>query len=841
MRIKHAKKLRFLPGLIGKKDTTSETPLRLDRGGLSQFMNSHFKDWKSFLITVPFFDQIKSGLLFKTDKYSGKISSSEGADEYIGEMENFWKELICLLDSPSGLLLKSYKETHLSNVLKHPFSEEFQHDWMFLSNDQIIVFEIGKSNNLDNPVSTMQKKWTQVFTNILPKIQFIVWWFLKHLTTKMEISDELFDSLVEGFLSSHVKVFIFFPNISEEKFRDTLFKSWEEANVLEASDLSWKQLYFLVEPPRKPKELPVFLKVKKDDLSVTKLDSQQLESFLQCTSKNDSLDLSTKYPSFSSFVEYICALFAMGYFLDDGKIKSFDQEAPLPVDERFGEDQIKFLEKEKILKGKKLHQLGVTLSPQQLQILKNDRKLVLLVGEPGTGKTVVLQARAFLAAQDPEVSYIYFFSPSCKTSLREKVDNFVDFSEYWETFMTKNYKFLTEEELFGLIDTPIKTLHKTVLFLDEIYFEELDYNQLVQTKASRYREKFFQLSIQVFPHLRACWMANIVAPIMRNVGKRPPEFFAGDIFNITPLSVQYRSSKHISLFSSTYLHSYNNAADASSSRTPGCFLSSEFEVQTLEYSSKETLDFSTLEDKLGKQRWAIVFCEIGEIQKWKQFLKKCGKFSKSFVNPSDCGCHDSEFGGGETDSVVMIIDHVPTCSITSSSNEFSTRAIYSLAITRAQLSLRIYVQKEFSKLTEKFISMREWSVTQELLMKARTARPIDFSDNNLEAMKPILGQLYQISIKNEDTELMKKLMEHFPEKESPDEHPKAEALIRSLMGGFKSRKFLKSDCFKEFKKRFGEKIRDHMKNSKEQTENANDDPMGSPPSMTSIVGKFLFV
>ena len=474
----------------------------------------------------------------------GKILTT-GVDEYIGEIENFWKEFISLLDNPSGLLLKSYKNQQLNKILKVPFQEEFQFDWLYVSHDQLIVFEIGRSKKLDSPASSIQNKLVQVFTNILPKLQFKVWWFLKHLAIKETMDDTEFESMVKEFLDHHVKVFVYLPNISLKSFKKTLPESWEKAGISQSSSLSWNQVRFLVEPSEPCKKLPEFLKLEKtpggSSLSVTELDSETLKTFLQCHSKQPSPKSSKDSLKFEEYLESIASLCAMGYFLDRGEIANYVQD-PLTVDQRFKEDQISFLGKEKLLKGKNLVQLNLTLSPQQIQILERNKKLVLLVGEPGTGKTVELQARAFLASQDPEVSYIYFFSPEVKTSLREKVDEFVNFPEYRENFAAKNYKFLTEEELFGLMDATKEVLHKTVLFLDEVYFEEIDYKELVQTRASEYREKFFQLSIHVFPHLRACWMANIVAPILRNGGPPPPEFFAGDIFYITPLSVQYRQS-----------------------------------------------------------------------------------------------------------------------------------------------------------------------------------------------------------------------------------------------------------------------------------------------------------
>ena len=64
------------------------------------------------------------------------------------------------------------------------------------------------------------------------------------------------------------------------------------------------------------------------------------------------------------------------------------------------------------------------------------------------------------------------------------------------------------------------------------------------------------------------------------------------------------------------------------------------------------------DDKLGRNRWAIVFCEKEQMGKWERSLNASGKFAKCYVNSSETGCHDSAFGGGETDSVVMIIDCV---------------------------------------------------------------------------------------------------------------------------------------------------------------------------------------
>ena len=165
--------------------------------------------------------------------------------------------------------------------------------------------------------------------------------------------------------------------------------------------------------------------------------------------------------------------------------------------------------------------------------------------------------------------------------------------------------------------------------------------------------------------------------------------------------------------------------------------------------------------------------------------------------------------------------------------EFSTRAIYSLAITRAQLSLRIYIREDYSDLLDKFTNMRELNETQQILMKARTTRPIDFCEENLELMCPILNQLYHISIKNEDRDLMNNLLDNFPEKKFPDCQPNAELLIKSLAGSFKSKDFLKSNAVKRFKKQFELAIKDQLC-VEQQT--YNDDPLRSPLKVASIIG-----
>ena len=472
----------------------------------------------------------------------------------------------------------------------------------------------------------------------------------------------------------------------------------------------------------------------------------------------------------------VAALLALSFFVNKKlEIEEF-AKLPLTTDEKFLDDQQKFIGKEPESQFLFLQQLNITLSPQQHRILTQNKKLLLLVGEPGAGKTVLLLAKAFVAATDPSIESIFYYAPSVKTALKEDVHKFVQYPEYEELFSEK-FKYLSDEELFNLENKSFKHLQETVLLIDEIYFEA--YDERKQKHGANFSQNFFQLSRKVFPYLRNCWMANIVASGLSEDFEIMSNFFNHQFFSIQPLSVQYRSSSHIGTFSTNYLHE-SRQIGWSSVRVPGSFMSSQTEVSIRIYDHRDALDISAFDDNLNYDRWAIVFCEASEVSAWECKLRKSGKFSRTFVTSCFIGCHECQFSGGESISVAIYVDHIP------SEDPEQIFPVLNLAITRAQSHLTIHVKKEFYPRMENFFQLRDQNEKQVALMDARAGLPIDFSKISSEKMPELVNKLYAVAFAKSDRKLFIELLDQFK-----NHQPTAELLVQN-MKGWKNKNFLET-------------------------------------------------
>ena len=707
---------------------------------MREFSQKYFKMWDKGIITIPNFDRIKSGLVYHTDENLGQLHQSS-SNEYIGEMQNFWIEFISLLDSPVGLLMKKYTNSLLSKVLKHPYNEPFEFDWLYCSTNQIVVFEIGRTANTEDPTTTVQNKIEQLFKKLIPRIQFLVWSLLRQIGQNIDLTDEQFDYKCEQFIRDFVRVVLFFPNINVDKLKSVLPKARETANLSRVSELAWTQAYILVEAPLSvSKKTPSLLKLNATDI-VQKSKETLLSMFSQ-SKENANVSTTAELTS-------IASILALGYFLDeDGTIDEFSA-TPLSLDEKFLDEQKKFMKNRTYKTGRarqtRLEQLNITLSPQQHRIWEEDKKLVLLAGEPGAGKTVMLLAKAFKSSLDPKISSILFYAPETKTALRNDVSRFVEYPEYREQFLQK-FKFVSRDELYALKDRSFADLHRTVLLIDEIYFE---YNESGVGNESR--SQFFRLSVEIFPHLRNCWMTNIVATRQSDSFQTLAKFFAVEMFHVQPLTVQYRSSSHIGVFSTNYLHGFKELA-TSSVRTPGCFMSSEIEISIQTYHLSSDIDLSVFDSKLNDKRWAIVFSHSSKQQEWRNQLESAKKFSQIFICSSSSNCGTCEFSGGEADSIVVVVDDFVE------GTEDEIYPVYNLAITRAQSRLSIYVRQEIQTHLQNFLDKRLLSLEEKILLDARANVPgLDLRGIRPQKMPGIVEKLYGIAISNEDSNLLQKI------------------------------------------------------------------------------------
>ena len=494
------------------------------------------------IVTIPDFDRSNFNKLYQLGDYLNQQMSSR-IHKYIGEVENFWPRFKNWISpSSGGVMVHGYSQQELRKILDSKLLFNFEFDWIFFSKSRITIFEAGLHFSKDEE-KIIRHKLHQVFTKIIPAFQIILWFFLQHLLGKEKSAEKFAD-----FINNHFSVVVFLADVNTHKVESLL------SSVLSKPEMLDFDLNLI---PESKLNLVHFVGNSSDD-------SENVEKFSRIRMKgNGSFTVETCNKIHFNTAEYsdlncpthseerymepirraLIGLFALGYLVcnedQNPTIERLKQD-PEDLDYRFQQDLKLFLKaKNRTIKEtfrKALENFNLALSPQQLEILQEDPKILIVRGEPGCGKTILLLGKALEAALDENVDHIYFCTPENKDDLKKYVANFIT-QENFKDFYERKFSFLTNKNLLQELGrkTP-KELRKSVLLMDEFYFdsgEDLEID----------REKFFNFCISTFAHLRNCWITSIVVNYYWQWIEILPTYLPVEMFCVKPLNVQFRLVK----------------------------------------------------------------------------------------------------------------------------------------------------------------------------------------------------------------------------------------------------------------------------------------------------------
>ena len=124
--------------------------------------------------------------------------------------------------------------------------------------------------------------------------------------------------------------------------------------------------------------------------------------------------------------------------------------------------------------------LDILPSIQQYRLLERDLRFVHIYGEPGTGKTTLLQIVAFQEAMKSNIDKVYFAVPESKYWLRRQLKEFVQKSDcdfFAQKFELIDLEKSSREDKWSTVTW--RHLHRSVLLVDEVRFESPQMSKLM--------------------------------------------------------------------------------------------------------------------------------------------------------------------------------------------------------------------------------------------------------------------------------------------------------------------------------------------------------------------------
>ena len=430
---------------------------------LIELFDFYFPDRHKKLLSIPHFNRIEDHML---NAYTpeGKLGNFADYAGYLGEVRLVSEKLLANLENPRGILLKNYSNQHLETILnrEHFVPQQFEIDWLYLGQNQIIAIEVGMSEEPQKPRTCIRNKIDQMIEKILPQMQLILYSFGKsyHKGEKEHLGNFSINSV-----ESLHKVIVFLPEVDcatltneikricqsgqssskKKKMTSEQAADQKRKNMLQQNGQFLNIIFFLVED-RSSKNQLRFLHLS-EDLQVMPTKGSIQDIF------NNSLP-GVENQLFS----YICTLFSFSRLncIGNLEIESIDGEA-LEVDQRFLQPLAKGTERDATFPA-------MILSPQQHRILSDLNKTHLIItGHPGTGKTILLLSKCEQLAADDSVKKIIFIYGEYREQFRKYLERICN--SCWST-ETRN-KTIFEEGIVGSygLDKFLKVIQNVVNLL----------------------------------------------------------------------------------------------------------------------------------------------------------------------------------------------------------------------------------------------------------------------------------------------------------------------------------------------------------------------------------------
>ena len=374
--------------------------------------DKYFPDRHKQWATIPHINQFGDSKLY-----------SEGNDHesrvYTGEVDKFTEVFGKIAKHSTGIFVREFAKEHLEAILdtNKLKPEIFEIDWLYLGAQKLVAFEIGQSENPDNPISAIDNKIKQSLTRTVPHMQLILYsifqWYCQNGPGDPMLSN--FEQVLELF-----QCIVYITNVPFEKFKLRIDEFTEFAEEQRrAGKVPTKRMkkssnelfQLLTNNKQQLSRFVKFLFVEETSKTGPQLNLVWINENFEIKSADYSVEnlfQFDKKAAENEFLKYASALIsfsALSAIKLDDTIKRDD--TPLDLDRKYMNASKNYTNKNKDTCDSAANRL--ILSPQQHGILSNKKKKYLLItGQPGTGKSTLLLAKSEQMALDETVKKIFF-------------------------------------------------------------------------------------------------------------------------------------------------------------------------------------------------------------------------------------------------------------------------------------------------------------------------------------------------------------------------------------------------------------------------------------------------
>ena len=409
--------------------------------------NYFFPDRDSKLESIPSFNRMLDNMLYCYTE-EGELGKFTDYSIYLGEVKLFSELLLAKIEKSCGVLIRGFCNEHLKTIATMPENSKipnFEIDWLYLGKEHIVAFEVGLSENPEKAKqSSVSNKLKQSLTKIIPQMQLILcsFWGLYSKNDTTSIGDLLKNTL---------KVVVCLPNIKNDIFQAQITSIKEEVTKIGETtcpselailvEKNWAQvsdyLSFLV--CNSSSEDLVWLRINDQfivvncDSTIDELFDKQNDSTESVLCQFDDVEIGLEDSRSTlkhTFIHYLsacfaCAALSMSAFISDQNMRI--EKTALDVDERYKES-LKMWRIEHLGGDSDDHpQFNFVLSPQQHRILLDQNNThLILTGQPGTGKTLLLLAKCEQLASLKDIHRVFYFYDEDKSLFRKHLDSLVE-------------------------------------------------------------------------------------------------------------------------------------------------------------------------------------------------------------------------------------------------------------------------------------------------------------------------------------------------------------------------------------------------------------------------------
>ena len=481
------------PTSIPSVNGTSFSPANVDEV-ITSIFGLYFPEFGEKLETLPSLDVAPISLLDKENPGSVLQSNDDGTRKFLAELRDFWMKFLRSYQLSHGVLLYTVDQKTIGKIFTRVNkNDSFECDWLWCTAKGFISFELGLTSSPQEPKSAIANKLKQITLTTAPKLQLIVLslWihFHKSRTPGLEISEEF---LQKGyhFIRRYVKFVIYITNTNKVAVDNFL-----AGFVPKKEEISYEflpQVYFLLkEKSLKSEELRLYGISKKENFLSLGNAELSIDALFPSEEENSSSSYgSAEYGPFLEtaktsgedcvnetiqVLRYISAMMIIGNFQEQS------ESAFLSISQRINPEKYQKaagnLDENLLTQWMKL---DILPSIQQYRLLERDLRFVHIYGEPGTGKTTLLQIVAFQEAMKSNIDKVYFAVPESKYWLIRQLKQFVQKSDcdfFAQKFELIDLEKSCREDKWSTVTW--RHLHRSVLLVDEVRFESPQMSKLM--------------------------------------------------------------------------------------------------------------------------------------------------------------------------------------------------------------------------------------------------------------------------------------------------------------------------------------------------------------------------